>query len=114
CCAVSRPSMPSMPGVAAASGSPPGRAVTASSSIGLQAARESAAASAATAKENGFMDNSSEDIKQLDVENQGGVGADRAAGGTAGTIAKLARDPETVLGAHRHQGDAFRPARDDL
>src|SRR5690554_548476 len=60
------------------------------------------------------MGNSSKDVEQLDIENQGGIGTDRAAGGAAGTIAEPGGDPEAVLGPHRHQRHALGPAGDDL
>src|SRR5690606_21921524 len=102
--------MPSIPGVEATSGSPAAGALAASSSMGLQAASAKATASAAAAvpvSGNNFMGNSSKDVEQLDVENQGGVGPDRAAGGAACAIGKLAGDPEPVLGPDRHQRHAF-------
>src|SRR5690554_6613950 len=106
--------MPSMPRVAATGGSPPACSVEASSPMGWQAARTSARATAVAVSGKNFIGNSSKDVQKLDVENQGGVWADRATRGAAGTVAQGARNPEAVLAADRHQGHALGPARDDL
>ena len=53
-----------------------------------------------------------DDVEQLALEHQGLVRADRACALLA--IGQLARDPEAVLAADRHQRDAFLPARHQL
>src|SRR5688572_26895651 len=57
---------------------------------------------------------SRDDRQQFDVETQGRVGADGTVRGAAGAIGQLAGNPEPVLGADRHQRDAFGPAGDHL
>src|SRR5690606_11712337 len=106
--------MPSIPGLEATWGSRAPRGLAVSSSMGLQAASANTTARGVAVSGNNFMGNSSKDVEQLDVENQGGIWPDRAAGGAACAIGKLAGDPEPVLGADRHQRHAFGPAGDDL
>src|SRR5688572_18348254 len=53
-----------------------------------------------------------DDVEQLDFEHQGLVRADRACALLA--VGQLARDPEAVLAADRHQRDAFLPTRHEL
>src|SRR3546814_2529591 len=55
-----------------------------------------------------------DDFKQFNLEHQGGIRRNRAAGRTGLAVAEFARDPQLVLAAHRHQLHAFGPARRHL
>src|SRR5690606_18452197 len=55
-----------------------------------------------------------DDVLQLDLEHQHLVRADRATRRALLAVTQLARDPEPVLAADRHQRDALLPARDHL
>src|SRR3546814_8606658 len=53
-------------------------------------------------------------FKQFDLEHQGGIRRDRAAGRARLAVAEFARDPQLVLAAHRHPLHAFGPSRRPL
>src|SRR5690554_959705 len=98
--------MPSTPGVAAAWVPVAGAASSSVTGVQATSAKVSASATAVPARGNDFMGNSSEDVEQLDIEGQGGVGADRAAGRATGAVGKRAGDPEPVPRAHGHERHA--------
>src|SRR5580700_10826811 len=52
-------------------------------------------------------------VQQFDIEDQGGVRRDDAAG-AARPVAEFGRDDERALAAHLHAGNAFVPTGDDL
>ncbi|MCW3060610.1 MAG: hypothetical protein JWQ02_2431, partial [Capsulimonas sp.] len=51
------------------------------------------------------------DGDELDVEDEGGVGGDDAAG-ASGAVGEVAGDGELAFAADAHAGDAFVPAGD--
>src|SRR5688572_14491459 len=53
-----------------------------------------------------------DDLDQLDLEGEHRVRRDRTAAALA--VTQVGRDPQRVLAADRHQGDALGPTRDDL
>src|SRR3546814_9368731 len=53
-------------------------------------------------------------LVRSNLEHQGGIRRNRAAGRTGLAVAEFARDPQLVLAAHRHQLHAFGPARRHL
>src|SRR5690606_23984470 len=55
-----------------------------------------------------------QNTQQFDIKRQGSVRTDRATRGAVAAVSQLGRDPEAVLGANRHQRNAFGPALDDL